>query len=222
MSRATPNLLFQELSARWQEVRGSSPGAGMTFPSVGVGAAAITVGTALLTRPLGASLPTATAQRWGWSAQLAIDGEPWRILTAIPLTRDPFMLASMCVSLILAVGALEVLAGHRRALASLIAGAVLGYAGVSAVVIALRETPVVEAAAWVNTVDYGASAGIAACSATIAALLRVRIFTTIAIGIIIGGLLLHHQIADWEHAGSFGILYTVTRCRMGDLRRTEH
>lgn len=203
------------LTHQFRTVRSSGRGRSVRVPWVALSAAAAVLLAAAATRPLGGTLPTTVARRWGWSAQLAVDGAPWRAVTAIPLTRDPFMLMSMVLSLLLAVGALECLVGRRGAALTFLGGAVGGYLGVSLIVLLLRESAVVEAAHWTHTLDYGASAGIAACSAVMAVLVRRRLVFAIAVAVIVGGLVLHHQIADWEHAFSFsaaaGLTYFVLR-----------
>jgi len=168
------------------------------------------VGATMLSHPLTGALPATTTADWGWSAQTAADGHLIRVLTAIPLTRNPFMLTSMCLSLAVAVGGLELLAGHRRALATLVGGAVFGYAAITAAVFLLRQIGVGDPS-WAMTVDYGASAGIAASAAAIAALLNVRTVTIGALVFILGGLVLHHQIADWEHLLSFSASFAITK-----------
>lgn len=201
--------IAQQVRRRWVAVRCASPGARVRVPYVALSAVAVIVGTALLSHPLTGNLPDATTGRWGWSAQIAIDDHPLRIITAILLTRDPFMLTSMCVSLIVAVGALEFLAGHLRALAAVVGGATFGYAAITAVAFLLRQVSGADPS-WTMTVDYGASAGVAASSGAIAALLDVRAVTIGTVVFILSGLVIHHQIADWEHLLSFSAWFAIT------------
>ena len=181
------------------------------MPFAAMAAAAIVLAVGVLTRPLGGTLPASTTADWGWSTDLVARGDLWRVVTAVPLTRDPFMLTSTVASLLVAVGTLERLAGHLRAAVTVAAGAVAGYAGVTVVVLALRGAGLDIAFRWSATVDYGASAGIAACAGAVAGLLRERAVTAALVLVIVGGLVLHHQIADWEHALSFTLAAALAR-----------
>jgi hypothetical protein len=196
---------------RWRAVRAMSAGRRSRLPGAAVMAAAPVVVVGALTRPLTGTLTAATAHRWGWSADLVGAGELWRIGTAVPLTRDPFMLVSTVASVLVAVGALERLAGHARAIVTMTAGAIAGYVGVTAAVLALRAVGVGAAARWATTVDYGASAGVAACAGAIVGMLRLWPVTTGMVLFILGGLLLHHQVADWEHATAFTLSAVLSR-----------
>lgn len=200
----------REVRQRWAVVRASSPGAHVGVPWVAVSTVAAVIATALVSRPLIGALSATTTARWGWSANIAADGHLDRIITAIPMSRDPFMMTSMCVSLMVAVGGLERLAGHLRAFLTFLGGAVFGYLAITTAVFLLRRIGVSEPA-WANTLDYGASAGIAASSAAIAALLNIRIVTIGTVLFILGGLALHHQIADWEHLLAFTASFLITR-----------
>lgn len=211
MTAVTLSRVRREVLFRWRAVRAATPGGHGRVPFAAFAAAASVLLAALVTRPLLLSLPAATAARWGWSADLVARGDLWRLATAVPLTRDPFMLTSTIASLLVAVGALERLAGHARAAVTVAAGALAGYAGVTVIVLALRGTGVDVAARWAATLDYGASAGVAACAGAIAGLLRVRAVTAGLALVVAGGLVLHHQIADWEHAVSFTLAVALTR-----------
>jgi len=199
------------LPARWRAVRSRTPGADVKYPVVGAVSAAVVLLGALLTRPLTGALPPATAARWAWSAEAVSSGQWWRIFTAIPLTRDPFMLASMMASLVVAVGALELLAGHQRAAVIAGAGAVMGYLGVTAALLVLRAAGLPAAERWAATLDYGASAGVAACAGAISGLLGNPWASTALACVIVGGVILHHQVADWEHAVAFIGAHLVIR-----------
>lgn len=204
--------------ARYRQVRAQGPGHRVRVPVVTMALAVSVLAAALATRPLLGTLPVATAQRWGWSAELLGRGHWWRLGSALVLTRDPFMAASMAISLGVAVGAYEYLAGHGRALAVAVGGALAGSAIVGAVTLALGQTGWQLAVAASNTLDYGFSAGVAAASGGVAATLRHRPTTVVLAVVVVGGLVLHHQIADWEHAASFSA--TFVALRWADRRRT--
>lgn len=201
------------IAARWREVADAGAGHGRRHPVAAVAAAGVVIVVAVLTRPLAATLPLETAARWGWSADLVRRGDWWRLVTALPLTRDPFMLASMVLSLLVAVGVLERLAGWRRAAVTVTGGAIAGYLGVTAIVLVLRGLGLAAAGSWAQTLDYGASAGVAACAGAVAGLLHERVVTVALATVVAGGLVLHHQIADWEHAFAFVATGTLTRLR---------
>lgn len=199
------------LPARWRAVRNRTLGADVKYPAVGVASAAIVLLGAVLTRPLTGALPPTIASRWAWSAEAVASGEWWRIFTAVPLTRDPFMLASTMASLVVAVGALELLAGHRRAAVIAGAGALMGYLGVTAALLVLRAAGLPAAERWAATLDYGASAGVAGCAGAISGLLGHPLASTALACVIVGGVILHHQVADWEHAVAFIGAHLVIR-----------
>mgnify|MGYP000294717298 CR=1 FL=1 len=197
--------------ARYQQVRAQGPGHEVRIPVVTMALAASVLAAALATRPVLGTLPVGTAQRWGWSADLLTRGHWWRLGSALMLTRDPFMAASMATSLGVAVGAYEYLAGHGRALAVAVGGALAGSAIVGAMTLALGSVGWQLAVAASTTLDYGFSAGVAAASGAVAATLRHRPTTVVLTLVVAGGLVLHHQIADWEHAASFSATFAALR-----------
>lgn len=197
--------------SRYRQVRAQGPGHDVRIPVVTIALAASVLAAALATRPLLGTLPPETAQRWGWSADLLGQGQWWRLGSALVLTRDPFMAASMATSLGVAVGAYEYLAGHGRALAVAVGGALAGSAIVGTVALALGAAGWRLAVAASATLDYGFSAGVAAASGAVAATLRHRPTTLVLAIVVAGGLVLHHQIADWEHAASFSATFVALR-----------
>jgi len=55
------------------------------------------------------------------------------------------------------------------------------------------------------TVDYGASAMIAGAGGALVTVVRDRWFTAGAVAIVVGGLFVHGEIADWEHFAAFPV-----------------
>ena len=147
----------------------------------------------------GGQLPSLEFLREAFFPRALVSGEWGRIATATLLCRDVFMCVSICVSLLVAFGAYEVLAGHLRAAAVLAGGAVLGPASVTAGLGLLQAVGVGWAAQPMGTLDIGASAVVAAASGAIAGVVRRRPLTAALVAFVAGGVLVHHQLADWEH-----------------------
>lgn len=198
------------LGQQWRAVRASGPGRTVRIPVVTLVITAIPIVFAAATHPLDGIISHSVTLPLGWSAQRVADGGWWRVVTAIPITRDPFMLWGMVFSILLAVGALEYLGGRLRAALTFIYGSVGAYVGVTIIVLTLRAVGVSGAAHWATTHDYGASAGVAACAGALVVMLRRPLIVVGATLFIIGGLVLHHQIADWEHAFSFATVAVFT------------
>lgn len=209
--RLEPDLLLE----RWNEVRAAGPGRNVHIPVVALLTTVLPLAVGIWSRSVFGSIPATVGRSFGWSVELFAAGEIWRVFTAIPITRDPFMLGGMVLSLLLAVGGLEYLAGRWRAALMFVYGAVGGYVGVTLGVLLLRGLGLPAAQQWARTLDYGASAGVAACSAAMVVLIGRRSVVLLGVAVIIGGLVLHHQVADWEHAFSFAsaamITYATTR-----------
>lgn len=211
MTAASHEWSFGGTRLQWSSVRSSGPGRGVRVPVIAVVAAAISVVFAALAHSLGGTMPHAVSLPLGWSVQRVADGGWWRVVTAVPITRDPFMLWAMVGSILLAVGALEFLGGHLRAALTFVYGTVGGYIGVTIIVLALRAAGITGAVQWATTHDYGASAGVAACAGAVAVMLRRPLLLAGATLVVIGGLIFHHQIADWEHAFSFATAAALTQ-----------
>lgn len=164
--------------------------------------------TAVRTGVLSHQLSYTTALRGGFSARALQQGRWGTVFTSQLLTRDIFMASSICLSLLVMLGAYELLAGTRRAaVVALVCGTAgpLAVAGVIGVGSALGST-------WLgrtmSTVDFGASAITAGAGGAAVGLIRRRWLNVGAAVFVLGGLLLHHQFADWEHlvSASVGLL----------------
>lgn len=147
-----------------------------------------------------------------YSPRALVQGHYHLLATSTMLTRDPFMLISISYSLLFALGTYEVMAGHVRAALMGFVASVLGPVLVTAGLGVLVASGSFWAEGRLGTLDIGASAIIAAASGGVAGLARNRLFT---IGLVvflgIGGLLIHHRIADWEHVMIFPVGYLMGR-----------
>lgn len=156
----------------------------------------------------------------GFSGRALVNGR-WIVLaTSTLLTRDAFMVISISVSLLVTLGTYEVLAGPLRALVLAIVAAVLGPVSVAAGLGALSVFGLGWASTSFGTVDIGASAIVAAASGAVAGIVRDRRLTLVLVAFIIGGLLVHHQLADWEHLLVLGPGYAMGR-RLGQPARVR-
>lgn len=209
------------LLERWREVRSNGPGADVRAPIVALIVAAVPLVVGIRTHSITGPISPSVSRSFGWSVKLSMEGDWWRVLTAIPITRDPFMLGGMLFSLVLAVGGLEYLGGRWRAGLTFIYGAIGGYVGVTLITVLLRTAGLDVTRHWAHTLDYGASAGVAACSGAMVAMMRRRSLLIVGLVIIVGGLVLHHQIADWEHAFAFTTSLTYTHATTRDRDRTS-
>lgn len=133
------------------------------------------------------------------------------LLTSTLLTRNLFMVASICVSLLVAMGSYEVLAGHIRATLLAAFAAMAGPLSVAGGLGLLLAFGSQWALGRMDTLDIGASAIVAASSGAIAGVVRYRRLTIGLVLFLLGGLLVHHQLADWEHLLIFPWGYLVGR-----------
>jgi S-formylglutathione hydrolase FrmB len=176
-------------------------------PVVTAGLMAVVLAVAFHHGVFGHELSLDVAVRYGLSGRGLQNGD-WRALaTSQLLTRDGFMATSIAVSLLVMLGAYEAVVGHLRAAMVAIVGAVSGpllTAAAAGVGSALGNH---WAAAALSTLDYGASAITAAAGGALVAVLGHRKLRILAVVWVIGGLVLHHQLADWEHLFSFTVGY---------------
>jgi lysylphosphatidylglycerol synthetase-like protein (DUF2156 family) len=212
-----PTALAAGVAGQWASVRArvavlQRHGAPRTAARCWVPAvvSAALVAVALATRsPLG-PLPDAVVAAGGWSAEQVLAGEVWRAATASLLTRDLPMLLAMVASAWLVLGLVQRLLGGAAALATWALGCLVGYLATAAALGLLAPFwPLAAAAA--RTVDYGPSSGIAAGLALVVVVLRHRTVTVLAVGGLLLGSALHHQVADVEHLLAFGAAWAVAR-----------
>lgn len=147
----------------------------------------------------GGKLPPLRFDADAYSPRALVQGHFRLLATSTLLTYNIFMVVSICLSLLFAVGTYEVIAGHVRAIALSVVAAVLGPALVSAGLGLLVLMGSTWAETRLGTLDIGSSALIACCSGGVAGIARNKWFTTGLVLFLIGGLIVHHRIADWEH-----------------------
>lgn len=160
---------------------------------------------------VGGKLPALRFVADAYSPRAVTQGHFRLFATSTLETRDIFMLVSISYSLLAALGTYEVIAGHARAVIVAVMAAVLGpllVAGGLGILVAAGSS-------WgegrLGTLDIGASAIIAAASGGVAGIVRNRRFTVGLVLFLIGGLIVHHRLADWEHVFIFPFGYAVGR-----------
>jgi enterochelin esterase-like enzyme len=133
------------------------------------------------------------------------------LATSQLLTRDPFMAISIVCSLVLMLGFYEAIAGSARALVVTAVTAVTGPLAVAGVLVLGQALGSGWAARTLSTLDYGASAVTAGAGGALVAVLGRRGVRICAVLWVLGGLVVHHQLADWEHLASFVVGYGLGR-----------
>jgi enterochelin esterase-like enzyme len=150
-------------------------------------------------------LPLDVGFRYGYSGRALSMGRWSTVLTSQFLSRDSFMAISIALSLILMLGLYEAIAGSVRAL---VVAFVTGAAGPIFVAGALGLGSALGngfAGRTLSTLDYGMSAVTAGAGGALVAVIGNRRLRILAILWVLGGLLVHHQIADWEHLSAFTV-----------------
>lgn len=177
------------------------------LPLVTVAAIAAVLGTALRFHVFSHELPLDLALRYGFSARALTQGHWGTVVTSQFLSRDPFMAVSIAASLALMLGVYEMIAGSTRAsivmAITALAGPLIVGGGIG-IGSALGSR---FAGQTMSTLDYGASAITAGGGGALVAVAGGRKLRWFAILWVAGGLLLHHQLADWEHLASFSVGY---------------
>jgi len=212
MTAVTLRSLEDQIGGVWAPVRASlGRDRAPVFPWVAVGLAGAVVATALLTGAYTHEVPMRLGA-WagtGWPTLLA--GRWWTLGTSFLLTRDWFMATTMPLCLVLGLVPYERRAGHGRAFLAAFAGHVTG-----SVILALAFAPfalthvgmLVRAA---DNVDYGGSMAIAAGLGALVGFVGDRRITWLMVVVAVGGLLVHHQMADWGHAVALPLGYVIAR-----------
>ncbi|MGH9307659.1 MAG: alpha/beta hydrolase [Acidimicrobiales bacterium] len=144
-------------------------------------------------------LPLGVVYAHGFSGRSLIQGDWTRVYTSLLLTRDVFMTVSIIASLIVFLGLYELMAGTRRALIVALVSAVAGPIVFTAGAKAGSWLGITVASHAVSTFDYGASTITAGAGGALVGLIRRRALGAAAVIFVLGGLLVHHQLADWEH-----------------------
>jgi hypothetical protein len=145
----------------------------------------------------------------GWPTLL--DGRWWTLGTSFLLTRDWFMASTMPICLFLGLSFYERRAGHLRTLAVAAIGHITGTVIVALLFAPLLLTHVPMLVRAADNVDYGGSMAIAAGLGALVGFVGDRRLRWITLGIVVGGLVLHHQMADWGHAAALPLGYVIGR-----------
>jgi enterochelin esterase-like enzyme len=156
-------------------------------------------------------LPLTIAFRYGYSGRGLLSGNWQSVLTSQLLTRDAFMATSIAVSLLIMVGPYELLAGTRRTLVVVVTSMLAGPLVVTAVLAFGSGRNISFASQALSTLDYGASAITAGGGGALVAVLDNRRLRLGAVTFVLGGLVLHHQLADWQHLVAFPVGYALGR-----------
>ena len=147
------------------------------------------------------------ALRYGFSGRALTQGHWGTLVTSQFLTRDPFMAVSIAASLALMLGVYEMIVGSVRACIVMVVSAVAGPLIVGGAVGLGSALGSQFAGQTMSTLDYGASAITAGGGGALVSVAGGRKLRWFAILWVVGGLLVHHQLADWEHLASFSVGY---------------
>lgn len=187
---------------------------GRRFPAAAGAISIAIVLAALVTRPFFSTIDPATYSDLGWRAADVLDGAWWRIVSASVLSRDPFMTLAMVVSVMIQVGFYERIAGPVRAFWVSVTGSWFGFAAVTLGLAILKPLGWSFIDRTLQSLDVGFSAGVAAAWAGIIAAVDYRPAKLSFAMVVIGGLVVHHQVADWQHAFT-AIAYYALLSRIG-------
>lgn len=202
----------RRLGALWAPVRDSlGRDRPPVFPWVAITLAASVAATAVVTGAYAHEVPARLGAWAGVGWPTLLDGRWWTLGTSFLLTRDWFMASTMPICLFLGLSFYERRAGHARTLAVAVVGHVTGTVIVALVFapLALTHVPMLVRAA--DNVDYGGSMAIAAGLGALVGFVHDRRLSLLALGLVVGGLLLHHQMADWGHAAAVPLGYAIGR-----------
>jgi hypothetical protein len=156
----------------------------------------------------GRASPHAIAQ-WS-STATSIASKPWRTVTSIPLTSGPRMTVGMCIVIVALFGVTEYRLGWRAATIAGVAGSVIATLACDVALLGGAAVGIAGASATARAGDFGPSGVTAAAAGALA-----RSLTwpgAIGLGLVtLNGLVVHHQLADWEHLVAFAVGAGATR-----------
>jgi hypothetical protein len=214
MTAVTLRDVEHRLGDLWAPVRASlGRDRAPVFPWVAVGLAGAVVATATVTGAYTQEVSVRLGE-WagtGWPTLLA--GRWWTLGTSFLLTRDWFMASTMPLCLLLGLAPYERRAGHTRTFLVAALGHITGTVMVALAFAPFALTHVGMLVRAADNVDYGGSMAIAAGLGALVGFIGDRRLTRLAVVIAIGGLLVHHQMADWGHVVALPIGYAVARLR---------
>jgi hypothetical protein len=138
----------------------------------------------------------AVLRRWS-STAVTVPAHPWRVLTSIPLTSGLRMTVGMGVVIVVLFGLAERFVGWRAALVAGVAGSVVA-------TLVCDVALVASASSTAHTLDFGPSAVTAGAAGALARVTPVPLAIVLAI-VTLNGVVLHHQLPDWEHVVAFTV-----------------
>lgn len=138
----------------------------------------------------------AVLRRWS-STAVTVPARPWRVLTSIPLTSGVRMTAGMALVIVVLFGLAERFVGWRTALVAGVAGSVVA-------TLVCDVALVASASAAAHTLDFGPSAVTAGAAGALARAIPVPLAVVLAV-VTLNGVVIHHQLPDWEHVVAFTV-----------------
>lgn len=172
---------------------------------------AAVVATAVHLRVFAHELDLQPTYQWGFSGSGLLAGSWSTLVSSQFLTRDVFMAVSIPVSLAVMLGAYETLRGTTRATIVAAASAVAGPGLVTAALGIGSALNIEFASRTLQTLDYGASAMTAGGAGALVAVVRNRWLSRGAVAFVASGLLVHRELADWEHLAAFPVGFAAGR-----------
>jgi phosphatidylglycerol lysyltransferase len=214
MTSVALRTVEDRLGGVWAPVRASlGRDRAPVFPWAAIGLAGAVVTTAVVTGAYTHEVP-AHLGAWagtGWPTLLA--GRWWTLGTSFLLTRDWFMATTMPLCLLVGLAPYERRAGHARTFLVAFAGHVTGSVLLALAFAPLALTHVGMLVRAADNVDYGGSMAIAAGLGALVGFVGDRRITRLAVLLAVGGLLVHHQMADWGHVVALPLGYSIARVR---------
>lgn len=166
--------------------------------------------TALRLGVLTRELPYAAAARLGLSGRGLLSRRYHTLISSQLLARNALMVASIVLSLVVVLGAYEALAGSVRAAAVAASTAIAPPLVITLVLAAGSGVLHLSfAARTLSTIDYGASAITVGGGGALVSVLGRRWVRRGATLVVLAGVLVHHQLADWSRLVAFLLGYAA-------------
>lgn len=161
-------------------------------------------------------MPLAVAYSTGFTGRGLLAGRYYTLLSSLLLAPNRFVLASVALSLVVTLGLYEVLVGSGRAALVAVTAVAAGRLVVPLVLAGGSALKVDFAAQALSTLEYGASVITAGAAGALVTFLERRWLSWTSALIVLGGVIVHHHLVDWEHlvAYSFGVAVTRTPRRL--------
>jgi len=149
--------------------------------------------------------------QWGFSGSGLLAGGWTTLASSQFLTRDVFMAVSIPMSLVVMLGSYEALRGTTRTVIVAVTSALAGPGLVTAGLGVGSALQIEFASRTLETLDYGASAMTAGGAGALVAVVRNRWLNRGAVAFVMSGLVVHHELADWEHFVAFPVGFALGR-----------